>query len=161
MGSSIHRTERLQEGRINIMMAARIVALIFAFFCLSQSAAWAQTAAQMDQTLDQLYGAHKPYHDFFNALQAAVKADNKTAVSKMISYPLQTMVGGKKVTLHDAAHFVASYDQIITAKVKSAVEHQTYETLFARDQGVMIGDGEVWFSGVGSSNTVLITGINQ
>jgi hypothetical protein len=29
-----------------------------------------------------------------------------------------------------------------------AIERQTYGTLFANDQGVMIGDGQVWFGAV-------------
>ncbi len=32
--------------------------------------------------------------------------------------------------------------------MKDAIAAQTYETLFANWQGVMIGNGELWFSGV-------------
>jgi large exoprotein involved in heme utilization and adhesion len=56
---------------------------------------------------------------------------------------------------------VADYDKIITTKVKRAVANQSYATLFANWQGVSIGDGEVWFSGVGDRNAVRITAIND
>ncbi|MEW5716956.1 hypothetical protein AB1462_32420, partial [Pseudomonas sp. SB113] len=65
------------------------------------------------------------------------------------------------VKLRDAAHFVADFDKIVTSKVKQAIAGQTYATLFANWQGVMIGDGELWFSGVGDGNVVKITAIND
>lgn len=121
----------------------------------------AQTAAEVDSSLDALFGAHQPYHQFFEHLQKAVAADDKAAVAALVDYPFQARINGKAVKLRDAAHFVADYDKIVTAKVKHAVAGQTYETLFANWQGVMIGDGEVWFSGVGKDNAVKITAIND
>lgn len=121
----------------------------------------AQTAPEVDATLDSLFGAHAPYRQFFETLQKAVTADDKAAVAALVDYPFQARINGKAVKLRDAAHFAADYDKIVTPKVKHAVAHQTYATLFANWQGVMIGDGEVWFSGVGNDNTVKITAIND
>ncbi|MCR5857319.1 hypothetical protein [Mesorhizobium sp. J428] len=45
--------------------------------------------------------------------------------------------------------------------MKSSVAKQTYATLFANWQGVCIGDGEVWFSGVGDANVIRITAITD
>jgi hypothetical protein len=42
---------------------------------------------------------------------------------------------------------VRRYDQLFTPPVVAAVEGQTYATLFATAHGVMVGDGEIWFSG--------------
>ena len=58
------------------------------------------------------------------------------------------------------------YDRILAAQVVAAIEAQTYATLFGRDQGVMIGSGEVWFSGICSDTacqlpTVRIIAINR
>lgn len=122
----------------------------------------AQTVAETNASLDQLYGEHAPYQAFFGELQKAVAADDKAAVAGLISYPLESKVGGKTVTLRDADEFVAAYDQIITAKVKKALAAQTYASLFANGEGLMVGDGEIWFSGIGEEKPtkVLITGIN-
>jgi len=79
----------------------------------------------------------------------------------MVDYPFQARIGGKAVKIRDAAHFVSDYDKIVTAKVKQAVAQQTYAGLFANWQGVSIGDGEIWFSGVGKDNKVKITAIND
>jgi len=47
----------------------------------------------------------------------------------------------------DAAHFEADCEKAFTKKVREAVARQSYETI-ANWQGVMMGDGEVWFAGV-------------
>ena len=52
------------------------------------------------------------------------------------------------MTFASAADLLAHYERVFTTKVTAAIERQSYALLFARDQGVMIGDGEVWFNGV-------------
>jgi hypothetical protein len=125
------------------------------------TSAGAQSAKEMNQTLDDLYGAHAPYHTFFEKLKKAVAENDKEAVASMVEYPFKARINGKAVTLRDAAHFAADYDKVFTAKVKEAVSNQTYPNLFANWQGVMIGDGEVWFSGIGDNNMVKIIAVND
>ncbi len=36
----------------------------------------------------------------------------------------------------------------ITPAVAAALDRQTFATLFANAEGVMVGDGEIWFSGI-------------
>ncbi|KAB2726469.1 hypothetical protein [Brucella anthropi] len=129
-------------------------------FSIPGSAA-AQSAAETNQALDALFGSHAPYQQFFEKLQKAIAASDKQGVASLVDYPFRARIGGRAVKITDAAHFLADYDKIITAKVKQAILKQTYPTLFANWQGVMIGDGEVWFSGVGNSNTIRITAIND
>ncbi|WP_026872945.1 hypothetical protein [Inquilinus limosus] len=119
--------------------------------CLSVGSpgpAGAQSVAEVNSTLDSLFGDHKPYERFFTELKKAIAESDKETVASMVDYPFQARINGKAVKLRDKEHFVADYDQIITPKVKNAVAKQTYETLFANWQGVMIGDGVVWFSGI-------------
>lgn len=129
--------------------------------CGIAGTAAAQTAADTNQSLDALFGNHAPYQQFFDKLHKAVGTSDKQTVASMVDYPFRARIGGKAVKINDAAHFLADYDKIITAKVKQAVAKQTYPTLFANWQGVSIGDGEVWFSGVGDGNTIKITAIND
>ncbi|MDI6029391.1 hypothetical protein QBK99_24865 [Corticibacterium sp. UT-5YL-CI-8] len=121
----------------------------------------AQSVAEVNKTFDELFGEHAAYQNFFDALKKAVATGDKAAVAAMVDYPFQARIGGKAVKIRDAAHFVADYDKIITTKVKEAVAEQSYPTLFANWQGVMIGDGEVWFSGTGGPGNVKITAIND
>ncbi|OCP01807.1 MULTISPECIES: hypothetical protein [unclassified Ensifer] len=137
--------------------------LIAAVACLLSlsSPVFAQSPADTDKSLDELFGGHKPYADFFAKLQTAVAADDKATVAGLVDYPFQARIGGKAVKIKDADHFSADYDKVVTQKVKAAVAKQTYATLFANWQGVMVGDGEVWFSGVGKDSQVKITAIND
>lgn len=143
-------------------------ALLASFLCLIPASlpAFAQSDAETSKTLDTLFGDHVAYQDFLAALQKAVAAADKTAVAEMISYPLKTKVSGKETTLKRTKDFIAHYDAIVTPKVTKAVKDQAYGKLFANSKGVMIGSGEVWFSGICSDTacskqTVKIIGINQ
>lgn len=126
----------------------------------------AQSASEVSSNLDTLFGDHAPYETFFDRLKKAVGSGDKETVASMVDYPFQARIKGKAVKIRDQKHFVADYDQIITSKVKDALARQTYATLFANWQGVMIGDGEVWFNGVCGDNsckqqTVRIIAIND
>lgn len=126
----------------------------------------AQTATEVNAALDDLYGEHAPYQEFFEKLKKAVAENKKNTIASMVDYPFQARINDKIVTIKDAAHFEADYDKVFTAKVKKAVAGQTYGNLFANWQGVMIGDGEIWFSGICSDDTcnhmkVRITAIND
>jgi hypothetical protein len=123
--------------------------------------ALADPVTEMNDTLDTLFGEHARYRAFFDNLKKSVAAGDKAAVAAMIAYPFHARIGGKSIRIRDAAHFVATYDQVFTAKVKDALKVQTYETLFANAEGVMVGDGEIWFSGVGEAGDIKITAINN
>ncbi len=149
-------------------MRKMLIVLVSAV-CLSAGSAGlagAQTAAEVNSNLNSLFGDHKPYEEFFAKLKKAVADGDKETVASMIDYPFQARLKGKAVKIRDQKHFVADYDQVVTAKVKDAVAKQTYPTLFANWQGVMIGDGEVWFNGICSDNsckqqTVRIIAVND
>lgn len=143
------------------MLKSGKVLLAAMFIAYASPMALAQFLSEMNQQLDQLFGSHEPYHAFFSKLQKAVAADDKETVASMIDYPFATRIGGKAIKIRDAKHFIADYDKVITSKVKAAVAKQRYEDLFANWQGVMIGDGEVWFSGVDEKNTIKIIAIND
>lgn len=122
--------------------------------------AQAQTAADVDAAMESVFGAHAPYRQFFEKLQAAVSADDKRTVASMIEYPFQARIGGKAVKLRDAEHFIADYDKVLTPAIKQTITAQPYDTLFVNWQGVSIGDGELWFSGIGGNRIIKITAIN-
>lgn len=131
------------------------------FSPIAATSGMAQTVAEVDTSLDQLFGEHVRYRQFFDDLKKAVAAGDKEKIAGMVYYPFGARINGKVVKIRDAAHFAAAYDKIFTEKVKKAVTNQTYETVFANWQGVMFGDGEVWFSGVGNKNLIKITAVND
>jgi hypothetical protein len=85
----------------------------------------------------------------FDALQTAVAADDAKAVSRLVIFPLRVnRPGAKQKRIPDVDAFVAAYPTIFDAKVRRVVREQRFEDLFANWQGVMIGQGVVWISGV-------------
>ena len=117
-------------------------------FALAGSPADGQSRAEVDRRLDALFGEHRSHEAFLRALKRAVAGADARAVAAMASYPLGTGVAGHRATIRTQEEFLARYEQIITPDVASAIEKQSYAGLFANADGVMIGDGEVWFGGV-------------
>jgi hypothetical protein len=115
--------------------------------------ALAQSEAETSARLEALFGAHEPYEAFLATLKDAVSAKDKRSVAAMIAYPLGTRIAGEEVMLGSEDDLVRRYDQLFTPPVLAAALGQTYATLFATADGVMIGDGEIWFSGICADET--------
>jgi hypothetical protein len=79
------------------------------------------------------------------AIQKAVRDGDKNALASMVAYPIKTYFSGKPRTIKNRRTFVKHYGEIIDRKVKDAVARQQAADLFANYQGVMIGDGQIWF----------------
>ncbi len=149
------------------MKTAALGSLLIAGLLAFAPIASAQTAADVDARLDTLYGTHEGYAEFLKSLKLATAGEDSAAVARMIAYPITLTLGGKETTLKDEKAFIAAYHDVFTPGIVSAIQNQTYETLFAKDEGVMIGDGEVWFSEVLTDEAtpkslgLKITAINQ
>jgi hypothetical protein len=113
----------------------------------------AQSDEETSARLDALFGAHQPHEAFLARLKDAVAAGDRRSVAAMIAYPLETQVRGKPLTLAAPEDVVQSYNELFTPPVVAAIGRQSYATLFATAEGVMVGDGEVWFSGICEDET--------
>ncbi|HUB83473.1 MAG TPA: hypothetical protein VMB03_31960 [Bryobacteraceae bacterium] len=82
---------------------------------------------------------------FLSELQSAVRGGDKQKIADMVLYPATVNFANRHRAVRARAALLKDYDAIFTAKVRSAIEKQSPECLFANYQGVMIGDGEVWF----------------
>lgn len=92
---------------------------------------------------------------FLAQLQEAVRAEDAKAVAALVNLPLRVnyAVRGRRgavnaVRITTSERFVRDYARIFTPNVKQAVLGQAPDKLFRNAQGVMIGDGEVWYAGV-------------
>ncbi|HVH38340.1 MAG TPA: hypothetical protein VM757_07120 [Sphingomicrobium sp.] len=88
------------------------------------------------------------YRGFLAQLQAGVRANDRATVVRLVRLPLRVNFAGSVKTYRDAKSVRAEYDRIFTPGVKSAILGQRFEDLLGRDQGVMIGNGAVWFDHV-------------
>jgi len=87
----------------------------------------------------------RTYAIFLSQLQTAVRSGNSDGVIRLVRFPLRVNANGKSHTYRDAASVHADYDKIFTPSVRQAILNQKFDRLFGRDQGLMIGDGQIWF----------------
>lgn len=85
---------------------------------------------------------------FLEALQAAVRRNDPSELANLIEFPLRVSSGAKSNYVRSKNQFLAEYPRIFDSAVKRQILAQRYEALFSNYQGVMIGDGVIWFSGV-------------
>jgi hypothetical protein len=102
----------------------------------------------VDSRLDTLFGSHEPVKQFLTSLKEDSANKRWPAIAATIAYPIKIRVGGHSIQLHNPSEFLAHSEEVLTPKVVAAIARQSYASLFANDRGVMIGDGEVWFSAV-------------
>jgi hypothetical protein len=85
------------------------------------------------------------YSAFLSRLQTAVKAKNRRSIVAMIDFPLRVNFPSGARQYRNARSVESDFDRIFTEKVMRAVLRQRADRLFVRDQGAMVGDGELWF----------------
>jgi hypothetical protein len=140
-----------QADRARVRLRVRSVALAAAVVVvtLAQAAPEAPSGNDgVDSRLDLLFGEHGPYRTFLGALQAAVAADDRRQVAAMIGYPLKTRLHGQVVHIRTTQQFLGHYEELLPPATRAAIAAQSYQALFVNSQGVMIGSGQLWFSGV-------------
>jgi hypothetical protein len=89
-------------------------------------------------------------------IKRAVAADDRAAVAAMVNYPLTVNApGGRFMTYRNAAARSANYARAFTPEGKVAVAAAKADDLFSRDQGVMIGNGEIWMNERGGAMKII------
>ena len=103
-------------------------------------------ALSLESRIGKIAGLKVPeVQQFLRDLKSGVAAKDSKVICAMVSYPLSTTTSG---TLKDMNECRARYARIFNQKVVEAIDRQRFETLFVNYQGVMIGRGEIWISGV-------------
>lgn len=103
---------------------------------------------------------------FIAALQKNVAEGKKDAVADMVNYPMSlNQTNGsskpKRAEIKDKAAFLAKYDDIISEKLKTALKNQDMTDIFARDQGVMLGNGDIWLAPNAKTKKIGVVSVNK
>ena len=85
---------------------------------------------------------------FLGALQAAVRSGKPAEVADLVVFPLRVNTPPKTGFVKTRSEFVRRYAEIFTPAVRAAILRQRPTELFRNWQGLMIGNGEIWFRGV-------------
>lgn len=82
----------------------------------------------------------------FDGIKSAALSKDSIAIEKYILFPLVVNSKPKRKPLKNKEELQKDFAKVFTSKVLKVIELQKFESLFCRDQGVMIGDGEVWIN---------------
>ncbi len=78
-----------------------------------------------------------------------VRAGNKQGIAKMVSFPINVYVNGKRREVADRKTFIREFDKIFTKSFRKIVAAAVPRHLFVRYGSAMISDGAVWFGSKG------------
>lgn len=86
---------------------------------------------------------------FFEQIRKAILTEDVKWFSEAIGYPIVLRTSSGEIKLKDKRDFKEHSALVFNARLKSTVRKQSPDSLFKNWQGVMIGNGEIWFSEVG------------
>ncbi len=127
---------------------SRYVTLATAWALTSLAVPLHAQARTTSESIQAVLGDSAKYREVITTLQDAIRAHDAVRVASLIQYPIGVTINGKPRTIRTAEVFAASYDSIITPSIAVAVVGEKYDALMVNYQGVMLGQGEVWVSGV-------------
>ncbi len=84
---------------------------------------------------------------FAAAVRDAAARDDAESLAAMVRYPLALRREGEPLRLEDPKDFLAAYDRVMGPETRADLLSADPGDLFRRWDGVMIGQGSVWFQG--------------
>jgi hypothetical protein len=97
-------------------------------------------ASYRDQNFDPL----EAYYGF-RRVKAAFRSDDVVLLARVAHYPL-AVTGKTRRTIHTRAQLIAAKKTVMDRRIQGVVANSTFETIFVRDKGMMLGGGEVWIT---------------
>ena len=94
-------------------------------------------------------GSYDDLVRLFSQLQKAVADDDRTAVIRLMSYPL-AVNGGSRETINSAAALLKSYTRVFTPAVSRRITQSSPQAVFCNWQGATFADGVVWANAFGN-----------
>lgn len=81
----------------------------------------------------------------FRRIKAAFRSGDIELLSQVAHYPL-TVTGKGRRTIRTREQLRAAKDMIMDPRIREIVAKSDFETVFVRDKGMMLGEGEVWIT---------------
>lgn len=90
--------------------------------------------------------------------EAVIKKDKET-VASMILYPIKATFKDRAVIIHSEKEFLKLYDDVFDKELYNKIVKADTNNMWSNYQGVMIGDGDVWFSERGNDIKISAVGV--
>ncbi len=124
--------------KILYVAVAIVVIIIIAFFVTHK-----KTEAPAVEPIAEISATFENMTDFYLHFQALVAGDKVAEIAELVQYPLALPALAQEIKNSD--EFTARYDELFTSALKVVIAEQDPYDFFERDQGIMIGNGEIWF----------------
>ena len=139
----------------SMLMSKRILGLGYAFGLMLLASICCADA--VNNQVNHLNNLNNEDIQFFLRIQHAIASEDKQWLARNVFYPLGVNSSSKlnhriHRTVHNKNEFITNYKAIINKKVELAVKNQNPQHLFKNWEGVMIGNGEIWFQKLGPIN---------
>lgn len=99
------------------------------------------------------------FEKYFYEVQELIARDDREAVARNLNYPVDLNINNKTVTIKNVEEMLQQYDTVFTQDVKKAVAEQKVENLFVNANGIMVGNGQIWF-GAAEGEKYFILSVN-
>jgi len=107
---------------------------------------------QLQADTNSIYPVTPADKAFFELIRSSILSTNIESLSQAISYPILVRTGSRELKLRSKKDLKEQAAFIFSARLKAVVQKQSPDELFKNWQGVMVGDGEIWFSPVGEGS---------
>jgi hypothetical protein len=99
-----------------------------------------------DVEMNQITASDKA---FFEQVRKAILADDFEWFSQAISYPIELHLNRKELHVKTKKELKKHTSVIFNKHLKKVIRAQSADSLFKNWQGIMVGQGDLWFSEVG------------
>jgi hypothetical protein len=93
---------------------------------------------------DQAFDPLAAYYGF-RRVKAAFRSGDIQLLARVTHYPM-IVTGKVRRTIRNREQLVAAKNTILDPHIREVVANSTFETIFVRDKGMMLGGGEVWIA---------------
>ena len=81
----------------------------------------------------------------FRRVKAAFRSDDIRLLARVIHYPL-VVTGKIRRSIRNRDQLMAAKETVLNPRIREVAAKSTFETVFVRDKGMMLGEGEVWIT---------------
>lgn len=81
----------------------------------------------------------------FRRVKAAFRSGDIRLLTRVTHYPLSVTRKAKR-TIRIREQLVAAKDTVLSPRLREVVAESSFETVFVRDKGMMLGEGEIWIT---------------
>jgi len=81
----------------------------------------------------------------FRRVKAAFRSNDPELLARVTHYPL-AVTGKVRRTIRNRDQLIAARETVLNGAVRDAVAKSTFESVFVRDKGMMLGEGAVWIT---------------